>query len=167
MLLTRLLGLAVLTVGVSVKWIVASVLLKDERNAVYVMRLQGIGVGCGLLLLYCIRVLHHGGRDTLQVGNYLLRIGDDAMLDTIVHVWWWSFALSSLVPFLMAFTMKDPIALTVSNAGLLLFLCILESFFVHLMTMKLKTSGFASQVASAEDHSLLHHASHTSSASNQ
>jgi low temperature requirement protein LtrA len=140
LVLTRFLGLAVLTIGVSVKCIVSSILLNDQRNLEYVIRLQGISVGSGLILLFGIRVLHHGGKRDLQFGEYILHMGDNPVLDRVVNTWWWTFALASLLPFFMSLTMKDPVLLMSSNAMLLFLLCIMESSFVHFITIKLKLS---------------------------
>jgi hypothetical protein len=101
----------------------------------YVIRLQGISVGSGLLLLFGIRVLHHGGRRDLQFGEYILHVGDDPTSDIVVNIWWWALAIASLVPFFMSFVMKGPVLLMSSNA-VLLFVNLLWSLLTSILSRR-------------------------------
>jgi low temperature requirement protein LtrA len=132
----KVLGLALLTVGVSVKLVVRSVVVNEEMSP-FASRLMGIGVGGALALLLLMRYLHYGGRTTFSFGhNMMFRWGDRFDLDRIASIWWFTMGVAWLLPFwgiATGVTTGDPLISTALHAGLLFVLCIAESTFTHMI----------------------------------
>ena len=134
MLVHKVLGLALLAVGTSVKLVVEAVMLEEETESQFVYRLLGWGVGAALLVLYLIRLLHFGGRSELHFGNSTLVYGQRPDLDRIATIWWIQVAIAWPIPFIgvaLGVTTHDPFSCLALHAGLLFLLCVVESFYSH------------------------------------
>lgn len=139
MILHKLLGLALLTMGTSVKLVVEAVILQEETTSKFVYRCLGWGVGAALLILFIIRYLHFGGRSELNFGNKVLVFGQHPNLDRILNIWWFQVAIAWPIPFIgiaTGVTTRDPLVSMALHAGLLFVLCVVESFYSHTLEDK-------------------------------
>lgn len=139
MILHKLLGLALLTMGTSVKLVVEAVILQEETTSEFVYRSLGWGVGAALLILFIIRYLHFGGRSELNFGNKILVFGQHPNLDRILNIWWFQVAIAWPIPFIgiaTGVTTRDPLVSMALHAGLLFVLCVVESFYSHTLEDK-------------------------------
>ena len=139
LLLHKVLGLAFLAVGTSIKLVVECLLSGDDKDMpLFASKLMGYGVGSALLLLFIMRYLHYGGRDGINFGgDKVLYYGRDPALDQIAMFWWWTVGVAALLPFVGVLTgvtlRMDPLILTSVHAGLLFWLCAIESYYSHLL----------------------------------
>lgn len=135
MIAHKVLGLALLAVGVSVKLVVEAVLFQEELS-LFGYRLMGLSVEAALLALFVIRWLHHGVKAELRFGNKLWVYGQNPGIDRIGTVWWWTVGVAWILPFLglaTGATTRDPLSATALHAALLLLLCLVESSFSHMI----------------------------------
>jgi low temperature requirement protein LtrA len=136
----KILGLALLSVGVSVKLVVESVMDPEDNANIspFGSHLMGYGVGAALCTLLCIRYMHYGNKKEFYVGANLLRIGRDAKLDRITSVWWWTFGVACIIPFaFVPFSTGRPLFATGFYAGLLLLVCVLETSYTDYIGKRL------------------------------
>ena len=135
----KILGLALLTVGVSVKLVVEAVMDPTEESASpLASRLMGLGVGAAFVTLFFIRYMHYGNKSEFHVGTKLVCVGKDPKLDCLVNTWWWTFGVACVLPFLsLYFTTGHALLATALYAGLVFLLCILETTYTHLIMKRL------------------------------
>lgn len=131
----KVLGLALLSVGVSVKLVVEAVLLDEELSA-FAYRLMGCSVSAALLVLFGIRRLHYGGKTEFHFGDKLWIQGENPRIDRVAAIWWWTVGLAWLLPLIgleTGVTTHDPLRATALHATLLFLLCLVESSYSHMI----------------------------------
>jgi hypothetical protein len=129
----KLLGLALLAVGVSVKLVVEAVLLQEELS-LFAYRLMGWSVGAALLVLFLIRCLHFASKTEIHLKNKIWIQGQNPGLDRVMNLWWWTVGTVWLVPVFGIATgamTRDPLTATTLHAALLFVLCVVESTYSH------------------------------------
>jgi len=129
----KVLGLALLAVGVSIKLVVHAVVL-DEPMSLFGSRLMGCSVSAALLIVWLIRVLHYGNREAIYFGPKMLVFGNNSWHDTLALTWWWVVALCWILPLmgvLTGITTHNPIVSMSLHSGLLFGLCVMESSYTH------------------------------------
>lgn len=133
-LLHKVLGLAYLAVGTSIKLVVESVLL-DESLPSAADRLMGYGVGASILILFGMRWLHYAGRGHINFGDKCMHFGVDSHLDNLASMWWTTVFVAGFPPIIgvaTGWTLQfSPLAMTGIHAWYVFFLVLLESFFSH------------------------------------
>lgn len=142
LVLHKILGLALLAMGTSVKLIVEDVILEEDADSRFAYHLLGFGVGTALFLLYIMRYLHFGGRSELHFGSKILVYGEYADLDRIASIWWWTVFCAWPLPFIgiaTGCTTRDPLESVALHALLLFALCVTESFYSHTLSDALET----------------------------
>ena len=130
-LLHKILGLALLTVGVCIKFTVTAVLNETDLSFEF-YRYIGWSVGTALLVLLLIRLCHYGGREEIRFGKSMLRYGMDPVLDRIAHIWWSTFGCIWMLPFLgvhYRITTSGPVTALSAHVMLLVGLVVIETFF--------------------------------------
>lgn len=136
MILHKVMGLAFLAVGVSVKLVVESLLAEEEMPEL-ASKLMGYAVSAALILLFFMRYLHYGKREGINFGTHCMYYGIDRYLDGITTLWWWTFGLAGFVPIvgvLSGWTLEqDPVVLTASHAFFVFALVAIETFYTHLI----------------------------------
>jgi len=142
LILNKLMGLAFLAVGVSVKLVVECVLLKEEMPA-FASQLMSYAVSFGLFSLFLMRYLHYGGRTCLNFGQYQMKYGDDQFIDAVTMIWWWTFGIAVFIPLMAIFSAgellkQDSLLLIGSHAVFLFVLVLLETFYTHIIQDSLK-----------------------------
>lgn len=138
----KVLGLALLTVGVSVKLVVEAVMDPNEEVPPFTSQLMGCGVGAALLTLFLIRYLHYGNKSEFYIGEKLVKRGADAQVDRIVQIWWWTVGVAGFIPFLMlSVTNGHALFATAFYAGLVFLLCILETSYTHFFGKRLSENA--------------------------
>lgn len=133
MVVHKILALALLAVGVSIK-LIAEDVLTNEPLSPQAAQLMGGGVGVFLLLLFFLRYLHYGGKPAIHFGHKVLRSGEHPDLDLVATAWWSTVGFAWVLPFLgiaTGTTMKSPVAAIAWHAIYLFVLCVLESTFSH------------------------------------
>ena len=133
----KILGLALLAVGTSIKLVVESVIHEEEATSLFVYHLMGWGIGTSLLILLGIRLLHYGGRAELQFGEHTVILSESPEIKRITEIWWATIAAATPLPFIgvaTGLTTRDPLTSLALHALLLFSLCWLESFYTHRLT---------------------------------
>jgi low temperature requirement protein LtrA len=129
----RLLGLALLAVGVAVKLFVLAV-VEDEELTPFASRLMGNSVGAALATNVMMRILHYGGR--------MPRPHDPPDVKLIMWCWWGSFALAVLIPFYAAgLGWKGPVYALAFYASFLFGMTVVESIITHVLEAHLIVHG--------------------------
>jgi len=132
--LQKSIGLPLLAIGVSVKLIVEAV-MKEEELPLFGYQCMSFGVGTALLCNFCIRLLHHGGKLHLRLGNHKHEFGGtNTKIDRICMIWWYTIAILSGVPFIWYYfgvATQDPMTTMMCHSGLVFVLCFTESTFTH------------------------------------
>jgi low temperature requirement protein LtrA len=135
-LLHKILGLAYLAVGTSVKLVVESV-LREEKMDEAASLLMGYGVGASIIILFCMRYMHYGGRPHVNFGTKCMVYGVNRRLDTLASIWWTTVFIAGVLPIIgiaTGWTLQfGPLQLTCIHALLVFVLVLLESFFSHSM----------------------------------
>jgi len=136
----KVLGLALLTVGVSVKLVVEVVMDPDEDSvSPFGCRLMGLGVGAALVTLLFIRYMHYGNKSEFYVGDHLVRVGVDPVMDRLLNIWWWTVGVAAVIPFVtLPWTTGHPLVATAIYAGLVFLLCILETSYTTYIGIRLE-----------------------------
>ena len=130
MVLNKILGLALLAVGVGIKLVVEAVSAKEPLSP-FCSHLLGVSVGCSLIILFLMRACHYGG--------VLPRPNDPPEVRRLMWIWWWIFGLSGLVPFFFL-NCASPIWSLAIYSGLLMVLCVTDSSFTHILEKFLYTT---------------------------
>jgi len=155
---TRLLGLALLAVGVSVKMFVVAV-IQEEMLPPFASRLMGISIGVALTILFLLRVLHYGGR--------MPRPFDPPDVKLIMWCWWVVLGVLVLVPFGTAgLGWTDPVHVIAFYSGLVFFMTVLESTATHILAPHLIVHDGqegGSLLRQAGDEKTLYHSTSTES----
>jgi hypothetical protein len=141
----KVLGLALLTVGVSVKLVVEAVVLREELSP-FGSRLMGLSVSAAILNLLFMRYLHYGGKSEICMGVHVMRYYDDPKVDRLAQIWWWTVGVAWLIPLAGVLTgifAERPLLSTAFHAGLLLVLCVVESFYTHVIDDMLQQNAAA------------------------
>jgi len=127
----KILGVALLAVGTSVKFIVESVIVEDEHD-LFVDKLLTLGIGTTLVIMVFMRYLHFGRQSEFHIGEKTLVWGLYPDLDWIGNVWWATFVIACALPFIGCVTgvmAHNPLTSLAVNAALLLVLTLLETFY--------------------------------------
>jgi hypothetical protein len=134
LLLHKLLGLAYLSVGTSVKLVVESAVL-GETLVPTADLLMGFGVGASILILFGMRWLHYAGRDHVNFGDKCMHYGVDQRLDNLASMWWATIFVAGFLPIIGVATgwtsRLDPVMMTAVHAWFVFVIVLLESFFSH------------------------------------
>mmetsp|Transcript_25606 Transcript_25606/g.59470 ORF Transcript_25606/g.59470 Transcript_25606/m.59470 type:complete len:466 (-) Transcript_25606:482-1879(-) len=121
----KLLGMALLAVGVGVRILVLAV-VEGSRLTFFGSALMAISVGSCLSFLLAIRLLHFGFVRDIRKLNFPPRIY------RIMDVWWITFAIACVLPFLLILAdISDPVTSAATYSGLIFFLTLTESGFTH------------------------------------
>lgn len=129
---TRILGLSLLAVGVSVKLVVISVANHDTLP-VFASRLLGLSVGSALATMFFTRILHYGGR--------MPRSLDPPRVKMIMWCWWATLFGTVMIPFATAWLQwNDPVHVLAFYASLLLGMTVVESTITHFLANHLTVS---------------------------
>jgi low temperature requirement protein LtrA len=116
---------SVLAVGAAVKLTIEAVIGEEELSDFAVV-LWSVSVGCSLLFLFGMRLLHYSG--VVPSGS------EPPHAIRLMYIWWGVFALSTLLPFLgLIFKIRDPVTSIATYAGFLFVLCFVESSFTHVL----------------------------------
>jgi low temperature requirement protein LtrA len=116
---------SVLAVGAAVKLTIEAVLAAEELSDFAVV-LWSVSVGCSLLFLFGMRLLHYVG--VVPSGS------EPPHVIRLLNSWWAMFAISTLLPFLgLVFKIRDPVTSIATYSGLLFVLCFAESSFTHVL----------------------------------
>ena len=143
----KLLGLALVAVGVSVRLMVNATMMGTNLTDFTVV-LTGCSVGMSLLLLLFIRFLHYGG--------VLPRQHDPPAIVRLMQLWWVVFFVIALTPFvLLLANITDPILSAAVNSGLIFALCLIESTFTHILEPYL-SPDYVAPTAPPETEALRH-----------
>jgi hypothetical protein len=129
----KLLGLALLAVGVSVKLVVEAVLL-HETLSLFAYQLMGWSVGTAMLVLFLIRRLHFAGKTEIHFNDKIWIQGQNPDLDRVMNLWFWTMGTAWLVPvcgIATGATTRDPLTATALHATLLFVLCVVDSTYSH------------------------------------
>jgi hypothetical protein len=133
-LLHKILGLAYLAVGTSIKLVVESVLLNEPLVSAAHF-LMGYGVGASILILFGMRWMHYGGRSHINFGDKCMHFGVNPRLDNLASMWWTTICIAGILPLIAVatkWTLKfDAVTLTAIHAWFVFFLVLLETFFSH------------------------------------
>jgi hypothetical protein len=108
--------------------------MKQEELSLFGYQCMSFGVGTALLLNFCIRLLHHGGKAQIKFGAYVHVSGSNTKINCIATLWWYTLGVLSLSPFIFYFlgiTTRDPVQTTMYHAGLVFGLCFIESTYSH------------------------------------
>jgi len=130
----KILGLALLAVGTSIKLVVEHVMMQEEPTTLFLYHLMGWGVGTSLLILLGIRLLHYWGRDEIHFGEQTLIFSEHPDLARLGKIWWSTMAAAVPLPFIgvaTGVTTHDPFMSVALHALLLFALCCLESYYTH------------------------------------
>jgi low temperature requirement protein LtrA len=134
LLLHKILGIAYLSVGTSIKLVVESAVL-DETLVPTADLLMGYGVGASILILFGMRWLHYAGRTHINFGDKCHHFGVDQRLDNLASMWWATIFIAGFVPIIgvaSGWTLGfDPVMMTSVHAWFVFVLVLLESFFSH------------------------------------
>jgi hypothetical protein len=132
--LHKILGLAYLSIGMSIKLVVESALL-DGILVPTAGLLMGYGVGVSILILFGMRWMHYAGRDHVNFGDRCMYFGVDQRFDNLASLWWTTIFIAGFVPVIGVVTGwtlgLDPVSITAVHAWFVFFLVLLESFFSH------------------------------------
>lgn len=129
---TRILGLSLLAVGVSVKVVVISV-ANHSTLPVFASRLLGLSVGSALAIMFLTRILHYGGR--------MPRPLDPPRVKMIMWCWWAILFGTGMIPFVTAWLKwNDPVLVLAFYASLLLGMTVVESTITHVLANHLAIS---------------------------
>jgi hypothetical protein len=131
MMLTLLLGMILLTLGVSIKLVVKSV-AENEELSDFSKLLMTRAVGAAMIILLFTRLCHFGGRTP--------KASDPTRVKLLMRLWWIAFAIVSVIPFFLP-DLSHPISSLASTSGLLLSFCLLETWFSHILEDHLPGSG--------------------------
>jgi low temperature requirement protein LtrA len=116
---------SVLAVGAAVKLTIEAVIMKEELSD-FAVQLWSVSVGCSLLFLFGMRLLHYSG--VIPTGS------EPPHVIRLMKTWWAMFALCTLLPFLgLVFKIRDPVTSIATYAGFLFSLCLIESSFTHVL----------------------------------
>eukprot|EP00527_Entomoneis_sp_CCMP2396_P005541 CAMPEP_0198144874 /NCGR_PEP_ID=MMETSP1443-20131203/19115_1 /TAXON_ID=186043 /ORGANISM="Entomoneis sp., Strain CCMP2396" /LENGTH=440 /DNA_ID=CAMNT_0043808357 /DNA_START=44 /DNA_END=1366 /DNA_ORIENTATION=+ len=116
---------SVLAVGAAVKLTIEAVIVGEELGD-FAVGLWSVSVGCSLIFLFGMRLLHYLG--VVPSGS------EPPHVIRLMHTWWLMFALSTLLPFLgLVFKIRDPVTSIATYAGFLFVLCFIESSFTHVL----------------------------------
>lgn len=135
MLLNLIMGMTLLTLGVSIKLVVHAV-AEDEDLSTFSQLLLTRAVGSALVLLLLSRLCHFGGR--------IPRATDPPHVKRLMRRWWVLFAAVSVTPFYLP-NLSQPIWSLASISGLLLSWVLLESWFSHTLEEHLPGASEESQ----------------------
>jgi len=139
MLLNKLLGLVLLTIGACMKLCVSAVIEGDDLTP-FVSNAFRMSVGMSLVLLLAMRICHYGGK--------LPRPTDPPHVRRLFFVWWGIFALGCFVPFVTPASSSPTIELAWPS-GLAFVLCLIESWFTHVLEEHLPSEESAPLHASS------------------
>ena len=82
--------------------------------------------------------MHYGNKQEFYVGKNLVVVGSDAKLDGIISIWWGTFGVACIVPFVfLPITTGHPLFATAFYAILLLLLCVLETSYTDYIGRRL------------------------------
>jgi low temperature requirement protein LtrA len=124
----RLLGLALLSMGVGVKLVVEAV-VRGERFSDFGSKLLGLSISAALLILFFMRYLHYGGMDRYP------RPGDPPNIKALFFAWWALLGVAWVIPILCVLgPWTDPVTFMSIYASLLLVLTIAETSFTHVLS---------------------------------
>jgi low temperature requirement protein LtrA len=120
--LNKTLGLSLLSIGVSIKLAIEAVSVGEDMSS-FAGRLLGLAVGSSMVILFAMRLCHHGGK--------LPRSSDPPNIQELMWIWWLMFGGASIIPFLCLHVTNPVVALGMYS-GLLMTLCIVESWFAEI-----------------------------------
>jgi low temperature requirement protein LtrA len=123
MILNKVLGLSLLTIGACMKLSVNAV-TEGTGLTPFVSNAFRLSVGMSLVLLLAMRICHYGGK--------LPRPTDPPHVQRLMYVWWSIFALGCFVPF-VAPSSSDPTTALAWPSGLAFVLVLIESWFTHVL----------------------------------
>jgi len=123
LVLNKTLGLSLLSVGVSIKLAVKAVAENDALSR-FASALLGLAVGISMMILFGMRCCHYAGR--------LPRPNDPPDVRLLMWIWWAVFAVFSVIPFFFVWATSPMTALALYSS-LLLILCVVESWFTHVL----------------------------------
>ena len=94
-----------------------------------------LSVGASLLLLFGMRICHYGEK--------IPRPDDPPRVRRLLYTWWFAFGVACLIPFVVAPSSLDPIHSLVWPSALVLILCVVESWFTHILEVHLPSEETA------------------------
>lgn len=122
MISNKLLGCTLLAMGATIKLSIEAVVEERGQLSLFTARLMGCSVGTSLLLMYFQRIAHYGGRVPGPNHPDPIRL--------LFHVWWVTFAIACLLPFLFLDTRHSVQALAIYS-GILMGFCLVDNVFSH------------------------------------
>jgi low temperature requirement protein LtrA len=124
--LNKTLGLSLLSIGVSIKLAIEAVSVGEDMSS-FAARLLGLSVGSSQVILFAMRLCHHGGK--------LPRASDPPNIQELIWIWWFMFGGASIIPFL-CLNVTNPVIALGMYSGLLMTLCIVESWFAQIQDFR-------------------------------
>jgi len=141
MLLVKLLGLSLLTMGACMKLSVNAV-IEGKALSPFISNGFRVSVGMSLVLLLAMRICHYGGK--------LPRSTDPPHIRRLTNVWWGMFALGCFVPFVTPVSLSPTTELAWPS-GLAFVLCLIDSLFTHVLEDYLPSEESAPLHGSSND----------------
>ena len=121
----KLLGMALLGVGVGVRLMVEAVVRGVPMSEIDAT-VMSLSVGSSLTMLFAVRLTHYGAK--------YMNNSDPPRIKMLKDCWWGTFIAFVTAPFLLYFAnITDPVASAAVYAGLIASLCVIESGFTHLL----------------------------------
>lgn len=125
LVINKLLGMALLVIGVCIKESVEAVAEGEEESLSDTPRQLGYAVGVSLVLLLGMRCCHYLGR--------IPRPMDPPAVQRLMWIWWAIFGIVTVAPFGLARVVASTVPALATYAGLLLGFCIVEAWFVEVL----------------------------------
>jgi len=129
--LHKLMGLALLAVGVAIK-VAVSTVVENEQLTPFASKLLGVAVGSSLLNLFVMRLCHFHGRPKFNACK---------MARLLIRVWMASFVVFSILPLCFMF-MLDPVQVFLWQSVCMATLCVLETGITHLLESQITIDAF-------------------------
>jgi low temperature requirement protein LtrA len=124
----KLLGLALLSMGVGVKLVVEAV-VKVEPLSDFGSKLLGLSIAAALLILFLMRYLHYGGMDRYPLPDYPPNV------KALFNAWWVLLGVAWVIPILCVLEQwADPVTYMSVYASLLFVLTLAETSFTHVLS---------------------------------
>ena len=124
-LLNKILGLTLLSLGVAIKTIVEAVATGEDQDMPDNLRLLlGLSVGATMINLFASRADHYLGKRPQPT--------DPLYVKRLMYLWWSIFAVFGILPFCFLYVTTTVTALAIYS-GLLLTFTIIETIFTHVL----------------------------------
>ena len=121
LVLTKVLGMTLLMIGVSIKLVVQAV-AENETMSDFSNALLTRAVGTSMILLLGTRLCHFGGRVPTPTAP--------AEVKFLMRLWWVLFAVVSVLPFVLP-DLSYPITSLACISGLVFSFCVVDSWLSH------------------------------------